>query len=119
MKKGLVAFKFIIVVLSVLLVTVVIGFPLLTTFTTFDKSPSIEFFLENLVGILPLAPFILIVLMPALAFESWLQYKLNQIDAPKCKKRIYLFAACEMILLLLIVLIVIGVTESNSAVLSS
>ena len=112
MKKGVFVSKVIITILSVVLILVVIGIPLLMNFTTNDRSPSIGFFMENLMEFLPFAPFILMVLVPVIAVKTFLQHKLGMMDAKKFKQRFYIFSVCEIILLIILIFIMISISAS-------
>lgn len=115
MKKALTASKIILVALSVFMLCMVVGVPLLMTFTTNDKAASFAFFAELLIEFLPFVPFFLFVIVLVSAIQSLIQYKLGIIQ--DIKKRLCLLAISEIILLITIIVVFASIAGSNSTVL--
>lgn len=106
-------------ILIALCVYILIVVPLLIMFTTYDgPSPSMEVFFQIVIELLPLFSLLLALLFPLVAAEGWLQYKLGWIDGAKLKRRVWIMAICEIILLAIILVMLLESAGSNHTVLS-
>ena len=107
MKIGFVVSRVILAFLLVAMVLTVIGIPLSMTFTANDMSPSMGFFVEILMEFLMFAPFFLMLIVPGMASENFFRYKLGMLEEHKFKKRVCVYAACELVLLVMIIIIIV------------
>ena len=103
-----------IIALSVLLALVNLALPLTITFTTNDRSSSVEFFVENFISLLPLVPFLLLPLFPMAALKSYASCKLGNIPAAKLKKHIVILSAAEIISFALAIIIIVSINSNNA-----
>ena len=118
MKKGLTACRVLIGVLIGLCVVALVGIPLISTFTTNDRAPSLAAFWGIVTELLPLLPFLLVLLLPLVAAESLLQYKLGRIDRVKFKRRMWILAVCEFLVLAATLRMLIRIADANASALS-
>ncbi|MBO5701765.1 MAG: hypothetical protein J6S71_04950 [Clostridia bacterium] len=115
MKKVLILSKIILFVLIAVLIFAVIGIPLTMTFTTNDRSASLDFFIENLIEFLALAPFLLLAIFPAFVLKSYASFKLDDLSAPALRKHLCIFSIAEIITIILTIIIIISINSNNSA----
>ena len=102
------------IALLVILVLINLAVPLLITFTTNDRSSSVEFFIDNFIEFLPLVPFLLLPLFPMAALKSYTSFKLGNIPAAKLKKHIVILSAAEIISFALAIIIIILINSNNA-----
>ena len=108
--------KKILIVLCVFLLIVV---PLITMYTTYDgPSPSVKTFFQEVLYVLPLLPCLLMLLLPVIAAEQWLQTKIWDLSRTKLKRRLWILAICEIILLAIILTLMILGDQASHAVLT-
>lgn len=115
MKTVLLFSNIILFVLIAVLVFTVIGIPMTMTFTTSDRSASLDFFIDNLIEFLPFAPFILLAIFPVFALKSYASFKLDDLSAPTLKKHLCIFSAAEIIAIILTIIIIIYISTNNHA----
>ncbi len=102
------------IALSVILVLINLAMPLMITFTTNDRSSSVEFFVENFISLLPLVPFLLLPLFPMAALKSYASFKLGDLPAAKLKKHIIILSTAEIISFALTIIIIITINSNNA-----
>ena len=102
------------IALLVLLVLINLALPLLITFTTNDRSLSVEFFVENFISLLPLVPFLLLPLFPMVALKSYASFKLGNLPAAKLKKHIIILSTAEIISFALAIIIIVSINSNNA-----
>ena len=102
------------IALLVALVLINLAVPLLITFTTNDRSSSVEFFIDNFISLLPLVPFLLLPLFPMAALKSYASFKLGNLPAAKLKKHIIILSTAEIISLALTIIIRIIINSNNA-----
>ena len=108
--------KKILIVLCVFLLIVV---PLITMYTTHDgPTPSVKTFFQEVLFVLPLLPYLLVLLLPFIAAEQWLQTKIWDLSRTKLKRRLWILAICEIILLAVVLAMVIMGREINHSLLT-
>ena len=109
--------KKILIALCVFLLIVV---PLITMYTTYDgPSPSLKTFFQEVLYVLPLLPCLLMLIFPIIAAEQWLQTKIWDLSRTKLKRRLWILAICEIVLLAVILAMVIIGSEINHSLLMS
>ena len=102
------------IALLVALVLINLAVPMLITFTTNDRSSSVEFFVDNFIEFLPLVPFLLLPLFPMAALKSYASCKLGNIPAAKLKKHIVILSAAEIISFALAIIIIVSINSNNA-----
>lgn len=108
--------KKILIALCVFLLIVV---PLITMYTTYDgPSPSVKTFFEEVLFVLPLLPCLLVLLLPVIAAEQWLQTNIWDLSRIKLKRRLLILAICEIVLLAVILALVMIGNEASHSVLT-
>ena len=115
MKKTLFLAKALIFILIAILVFTVIVIPVLMTFTTNDRAPSLAFFISNLSEFLPLGLPILLLIVPTLALKSYVSLKLADTNATTFKKEICIYAVVEIMLIIIFITLLFHINASNSA----
>ena len=103
--------------LMIILVVAILGVPLSITLTSHDQAPSIGYFVENLKEFAFLAPFVLVMLVPALSFRAWTQYELGYTSRHSYKKKQIVFIGMELIFLYIAIRIFISAVQGNGAML--
>ena len=106
--------KKILIALCVFLLIVV---PLITMYTTHDDPSPLETFFHAVLYVLPLLPCLLMLLLPVIAAEQWLQTKIWDLSRTKLKRRLWILAICEIILLAVVLAMVIMGREINHSLL--
>jgi len=101
------------IALSVILVLINLAMPLLITFTTNDRSSSVEFFVDNFIEFLPLVPFLLLPLFPMAALKSYASFKLGNLPAAKLKKHIIVLSTAEIISFALAIIIIVSINSNK------
>ena len=102
------------IALLVALVLINLAVPLLITFTTNDRSSSVEFFVDNFISLLHLVPFLLLPLFPMAALKSYASFKLGNLPAAKLKKHIIILSTAEIISFALAIIIIILINSNNA-----
>ena len=102
------------IALLVILVLINLAVPLLITFTTNDRSSSVEFFVDNFISLLPLVPFVLLLLFPMAALKSYASFKLGNLPAAKLKKHIIVLSTAEIISFALAIIIIVSINSNNA-----
>ena len=102
------------IALLVALVLINLAMPLMITFTTNDRSSSVEFFIDNFIEFLPLVPFLLLPLFPTAALKSYASFKLGNIPAAKLKKHIFVLSTAEIISFALAIIIIVSINSNNA-----
>ncbi len=103
-------------ILIALCVFLLIVMPLITMYTTYDgPSPSVKTFFEIVIALLPLFPYLLMLLLAVIAAEEWLQTKIWNLSRTKLKRRLWILAICEIVLLaIILMLMILGDQVSHS-----
>ena len=107
--------KKILIALCVFLLIVV---PLITMYTTHDGPSPLKTFFQEVLYVLPLLPCLLMLLLPVIAAEQWLQTKIWDLSRTKLKRRLWILAICEIILLAIILTLMILGDQASHAVLT-
>ena len=118
MKKLYLLSKILVFVLCALLIFTAVGMPLISTFTTNDRAPSINAFFGWFIEFLPLVLPCLVILVPALALKSYAAFKYGDINAAVYKKRITVYAISEIIVIASFAALMIIINSSNFSQLS-
>ena len=105
--------KILIVLNIVGLILCNVGVPLISTFTTNDKSASLEFFFEIFCEFAPMASFWLSLLFLLLAIKSYASFKLDLISREEMKKLLTAYLIAEIVSIIAISLIISFVLDSN------
>jgi hypothetical protein len=105
--------KILIVLNIVGLILCNVGVPLTITFTTNDKSASLEFFFEIFCEFAPMALFWLSLLFLLLAIKSYASFKLGLISREEMKKLLTAYLIAEIVSIIAISLIISFVLDSN------
>ena len=90
-----------------------VGVPLISTFTTNDKSASFGFFFELFCEFAPIALFWFSMIFLFSAIKSYASYKLDLIAREAMKKQITAYLVAEIVLIIVISLIISFVLDSN------
>ena len=102
------------IALLVALVLINLAVPLMITFTTNDRSSSVEFLVDNFIEFLPLVPFLLLPLFPMAALKSYASFKLGNLPAAKLKKHIIILSTAEIISFALAIIIIVSINSNNA-----
>lgn len=118
MKKALTSSKIAVGIWIGFMIITVICLPLLITFTTNDRGPSIAFFIEMVGEFLLLVPFFLVVLILLLAVRSLLRYKLGVISKRTLIIYSCIYSTSALASLVSIIAIFVSTFSSNSTVIN-